>query len=67
MNPGFTFDENGYHGVGMPVEWISIGGSSNNIERAYTGIFDGGGYSIKGLYSLKGRALFDIIKEEAIV
>lgn len=64
LNPGFTFDENGFHGVGTPVEWVAIGGS---YESAYTGTFNGGGYSIKGLYSLKGGALFNIIKNDAII
>ena len=48
LNPGFTFDENGYRGSGWPTEWNSI--------RSYEGIFDGKGFEISGLYSNEGEA-----------
>ena len=53
LNPGFTFDENGYRGSGWPTEWNSI--------RSYEGIFDGKGFEISGLYSNEGEALFSSI------
>ena len=59
LNPGFTFDENGYHGVGTPDEWIPIGFSETSDE--YIGEFDGSGFSIKGIYSTKGHALFSFV------
>lgn len=55
LNPGFTFDENGFHGVGTPVEWKPIGYKTidygdYSIEGSYAGVFDGDGYVISGLY-----------------
>ena len=53
LNPGFTFNEEGYTGSGTPEEWepiMSKTGSGLNMSASYTGVFDGGGFTIKGLY-----------------
>ena len=53
LNPNFTFSEDGYSGSGTPEEWepiMSKTGSGLNMSACYTGVFDGGGFTIKGLY-----------------
>ena len=46
LNPGFTFNEEGYTGSGTPEEWEPIG----EITNSFQGIFDGDGFTISGLY-----------------
>ena len=53
LNLNFTFSEDGYSGSGTPEEWepiMSKTGSGLNMSASYTGVFDGGGFTIKGLY-----------------
>lgn len=47
LNPGFTFDENGYSGgEGTPKQWTPIG----NVSNKFMGTFDGDNHTISGLY-----------------
>ena len=55
LNPGFTFDKNGYSGNGIPLEWKGIGPAST----CYCGIFDGKGFLVSGIYSTQGYGLFN--------
>lgn len=77
LNPGFTFDENGYNGVGMPVEWTKPIGPIGSYG-GYSGIFDGCGYVIRGIYindqtlyengaPLGQLSLFSLIDENGII
>lgn len=54
LNPGFTFNENGIQSGPEgeePYVWTPIINSINNKStQKYSGIFDGNGYSISGLY-----------------
>lgn len=51
LNPGNVFDSRDDYSGDTPSEWTSIGNSSDN---AFTGTFEGNGYTIKGLYSTTG-------------
>ena len=54
LNPNFTFSEDGYSGSGTPEEWEPIMSvDMSTYEAGYAGIFDGGGYTISGLYIKK--------------
>ena len=58
LNPGFTFNEEGYTGSGTPEEWEPIMSvDMSTYEAGYAGIFDGGGYTISGLYIKKENNL----------
>ena len=52
LNPGFTATADGFVGEGTPKQWIPIGEVriDDGITVPFGGIFDGAGYSIKGMY-----------------
>lgn len=62
LNPGTVFDSRGDYSGDTPSKWTSIG---NNSDNAFTGTFDGKGYTIKGLYSTTG-GLFGYIGDATI-
>ncbi|MGN0455413.1 MAG: hypothetical protein ACI4F2_00960 [Acutalibacteraceae bacterium] len=62
LNPGTVFDSSGDYSGDTPSEWSSIGNSADN---AFTGTFDGKGYTIKGLYSTTG-GLFGYLGDATI-
>ncbi|MGN0490626.1 hypothetical protein [Ruminococcus sp.] len=62
LNSGTVFDSSGDYSGDTPSEWTSIGNSSDN---AFTGTFDGNGYTIKGLYSTTG-GLFGYLGDATI-
>lgn len=62
LNPGTVFDSSGDYSGDTPSEWTSIGNSADN---AFTGTFDGKGYTIKGLYSTTG-GLFGYLGDATI-
>ena len=50
LNDG-SFDEDGnWSEIGAPYNWTPIGSYTNSGRVYYTGTFDGGGHTIKGLY-----------------
>ena len=62
LNPGFTFNEKGYTGSGTPEEWKPImyyEESTFSMSASYTGVFNGNGKTISGLYIDKNSALED--------
>ena len=61
LNPGITFNENGYEGDTEPQIWEPIG----NGSRQYEGVFDGNAHTISGIYINNENfrnALFDFNK-----
>ena len=61
LNPGITFNENGYEGNTEPLKWEPIGNGSHQYE----GVFDGNGHTISGIYINNENfrnALFDFNK-----
>lgn len=49
LNAGITFNSDGTFSGGSPTQWTAIG----NNSTAFSGTFDGGGYTISGIYILK--------------
>ena len=64
LNEG-TFDADGNYSGGTATEWTPIG----TYEAPYTGIFDGDGHTIRGLYSNSGddyQGLFAKLKNAIV-
>ena len=67
LNPGFTFQADGsYTGEGEPQQWTAIAEPNN----PYTGVFDGQGKTIRGLYisnENNNQGLFGALGSEAVL